>query len=96
MNTEWQHDQARCLFRTLHLVRAHPEVSLEWEEEQDALRAHLQCDRHAYFVHLIPAGEGTYYLDNWFDIYPGEARTVTIRQRDGIPMAPDSVRVEWR
>lgn len=78
------------------LVRARPEVSLELEEGQEALRAHLQCDRHAYFVHLIAAGEGTYYSDNWFDIYPGEARTVTIRQRDGIPTAPDSVRVEWR
>jgi putative transposase len=23
MNTEWQHDQARCLFRTLQVLRTH-------------------------------------------------------------------------
>ena len=58
-----------------------PEASVSVEYEQvDAhrLEARLLSEQFAYFVHLSTGLETTAFSDNYFDLEPGVAHTITV------------------
>jgi beta-mannosidase len=54
-----------------------PEVTVTSVDEH-TLRVELHATTFAYFVHLIVRHEATRFSDNYFDLEPGESRTITV------------------
>ncbi len=77
------------------LERAKPEVKVEWEQDVEGWLAHLNSPQFAYFVRLFLPHEDTRYSDNWFDLFPGETKTVRLWRRGGQPIDPQQVEVGW-
>ena len=46
------------------------------------LKVHLNTPVYAFFVHVIVPHEATHYSDNYFDLEPGEQRTITLTNAD--------------
>ena len=61
------------------------------------LRVDLRGQMGAYdlLVHLAVASDGTRYGDNFFDLGPGERRSIEVRN-EREPLTPEMVRVGWR
>lgn len=78
------------------LIRPQPRLEITWEQEDTVLVAHVRTDVYAYFVHFLSSDEDVCYSDNWFDIPPGETRTVRIWHRTGQPVNPETLQVRWR
>jgi beta-mannosidase len=55
----------------------------------------LQAPEYAFFVHLYAPDERTTFSDNYFDLEPGESRTVVVAN-EGENLEPKSVEVRWR
>jgi beta-mannosidase len=75
---------------------AEPEANIEQAGEHE-LRVSLRAPgtAYAYFVHLLVSDEATQFSDNYFDLEPGERRTVVVTNRER-PLTPEMVRVRWR
>jgi beta-mannosidase len=58
------------------------------------LRVHLQSREYAYLVNLSVPDEVTHFDDNYFDLEPGESRTVVVTNSRRI-LVPDMLRVSW-
>lgn len=58
------------------------------------LRVRLRSRGYAYFVHLITPDETVRFGDNYFDLEPGEERTLTLTGRAGPPQV-ESLLVDW-
>jgi beta-mannosidase len=54
-----------------------PEVAITPVDEH-TLSVELRAAAFAYFVHLIVPHEATRFSDNYFDLEPGESRTITV------------------
>jgi len=54
-----------------------PEVTVTPVDEH-TLHVDLRAAAFAYFVHLIVPHEATHFSDNYFDLEPGESRTITV------------------
>jgi beta-mannosidase len=78
------------------LVRERPALQVEWEQDGTSWLAHLSSPGYAYFVHLFLPQEGTRYSDNWFDLFPGETRTIRVWRLDGQPVEPGKIEIGWR
>lgn len=78
------------------LVREYPHVQVTWVQQDSAWVAHLRTDRYAYFVHLLAPDEGVRFSDNWFDIPPGETRSVRVWHIAGHVVDPEHLVVRWR
>jgi beta-mannosidase len=59
------------------------------------LQIHLQASEYAYFVHLIIPDETARLSDNYFDLEPGESRTIIVANKQG-NLAPETMTVGWR
>jgi beta-mannosidase len=59
------------------------------------LRVRLRADRYALFVHLGLRDELARASDDYFELEPGEERTVTVA-RPGRALGPEDVAVRWR
>ena len=59
------------------------------------LRVHLTSPAYAYFVHLAVPEETTRFSDNYFDLEPGESRTIVVSSARG-RLAAETVSVGWR
>lgn len=66
----------------------------------------IKCDEHklqvafvsegyAFFVHLLSPREDTHFSDNYFDMEPGEQRTITVINQV-LPVQPELLLVHWR
>jgi beta-mannosidase len=63
--------------------------------DHHTLRVHLSTQVYAFFVHLIVSHEETHYGDNYFDLEPGEKRTITVTNAD-IALTSDMLTVKSR
>jgi beta-mannosidase len=59
------------------------------------LQIHLRASEYAYFVHFTTPHEAVRFSDNYFDLEPGESRTITITSERG-NLTPEMVTVGWR
>jgi beta-mannosidase len=71
-----------------------PEVTLSSRGEHELL-VHVYAPAYLYYVHVIVPDEHTHFSDNYFDLAPGESRTVVVTNQK-VPLAPDMVSVGWR
>jgi beta-mannosidase len=59
------------------------------------LRVRLKAPVYAYFVHLEVPDEATSFSDNYFDLEPGEERTVIVTNNVRA-LSAENVKVGWR
>jgi len=79
------------------LERDKPGVKVEWEQDSmGGWLAHLSSPQFAYFVHLFLPDENIRYSDNWFDLFPGETKTIRLWRIDSQPFDPEQVETGWR
>ena len=59
------------------------------------LSVRLEAPAYTYFVHLEVPDEATRFSDNYFDLEPGQQRTISItnEKRD---LEPENVKTRWR
>ncbi len=89
----------RCFFgmiKDLERSPAAPGVEIIQAGERE-LQVTLAAppDGYVYFAHLIVPDEHTRYTDNYFDLRPGETRTITVTN-PLTPLSPAMVTVRWR
>jgi beta-mannosidase len=70
-----------------------PEVGFKIIGDHE-LHVTLQAPGYAYFVHLEVPDEATRYSDNFFDLEPGEGRTICVTNAKR-PLRPEMVEVRW-
>jgi beta-mannosidase len=63
------------------------------ERDGDAWKVTLTAARFAYGVRLTVAGEGARFSDDWFDLLPGETRTVLVTPDRATPDLAGRLRV---
>jgi beta-mannosidase len=71
-----------------------PNVSIVPTGEHE-LRVHLRAPVYAYFVHLEVPDEATGFSDNYFDLEPGEERTIIVTN-NARALSAENVKVGWR
>jgi beta-mannosidase len=59
------------------------------------LRVRLRTPVYAYFVHLEVPDESTGFSDNYFDLEPGEERTIIVTN-NARALSAENVKVGWR
>lgn len=63
--------------------------------DDHTLSVQVSAPKYAFFVYLSVPPEGTGYSDNYFDLEPGEQRTITVTNAE-ILLAPDLLTVKSR
>ena len=71
-----------------------PEVGFETIGDHE-LHVTLRATGYSYFVHLEVPDEATRYSDNFFDLEPGEERTISVTNARK-SLRPEMVEVRWR
>ncbi len=80
--------------KDLHRTPVQPEVTITPSGDRE-LQIHLWASEYAYFVHLITPNETAHSRDNYFDLEPGESRTIVVTCEEGY-LTPEMVMVGWR
>ncbi len=83
-----------AMIKDLARTPAEPEVRIAAADEH-TLHVTLTAPAYTYFVHLIVPDEDTRYSDNYFDLEPGETRTIAVSNA-ARPLTPDMLAVRWR
>ncbi|GAB4561620.1 MAG: glycoside hydrolase family 2 TIM barrel-domain containing protein [Anaerolineae bacterium] len=79
------------------LVRPRPALAVGMSQDSpDELTVRVSTDVYAFFVKLVVPIEGTRFSDNYFDIFPGEERTVRVWNEKGLAISPKDVEVSCR
>jgi hypothetical protein len=71
-----------------------PEVRISSRSDHE-LSVDLRAPAYLFYVHLIVPDEHTRFSDNYFDLIPGETRTVAVTNPRQV-LTPDAVSVRWR
>jgi beta-mannosidase len=71
-----------------------PDIDITPAGEQE-LRVRLRALAYAYFVHLEVPDEATRFSDNYFDLEPGQERTISVTNEKRAPVA-ENIKVRWR
>ena len=71
-----------------------PEVGFAAVRDHE-LRVRLRAPAYAYFVHFKVPNEATRFSDNYFDLKPGEERTISVTN-PRVSLRPETVVVRWR
>jgi beta-mannosidase len=80
--------------KDLHRTPVQPEATITPSGDHE-LHIHLRASEYAYFVHLITPDETARFSDNYFDLEPGESRTIIVTGERG-NLTPEMVTVGWR
>jgi len=80
--------------KDLRRTPVEPEVSITQVREHE-LRVNLKAPAYVFFAHVIVPHEATRFSDNYFDLQPGDSRTLVVTNR-AIVLSPDSITVAWR
>ena len=80
--------------KDLQRTPVRPEVTITSAGDHE-LRVRLRSTEYAYFVHLSVPDESTHFEDNYFDLEPGECRTIDVTNTR-IILAPNILRISWR
>lgn len=76
------------------LVRPRPALSVGLIQNEPArLTVYVSSNVYAYFVKLVVPIEGTRFSDNYFDLFPGEERVITVWNAANRPLTPSDVAV---
>jgi beta-mannosidase len=73
-------------------VKPYVDITPTGEHE---LRVRLEAPVYAYFVHLEVPDEATRFSDNYFDLEPGQQRTISVTNEKRA-LTAENVRVRWR
>jgi beta-mannosidase len=73
-------------------VEPHVEISPTGDHR---LSVRLEAPTYAYFVHLEVSHEATRFSDNYFDLAPGEQRTISVTNEKQ-SLQPANINVRWR
>lgn len=79
--------------KDLHRPIEEPEVKIEPLGEHE-LQVHVRAHAYLYYFHLIVPDERTFFSDNYFDLVPGEERTIVVKN-DRIELTPENLTVGW-
>jgi beta-mannosidase len=71
-----------------------PVVEISSRGDHD-LVVRLEAPAYAYFVHLEVPHEATRFSDNYFDLAPGEERTISVTNEKSV-LEPEGINVRWR
>jgi beta-mannosidase len=87
----------RHFFVPIMSLKRDPQPVTVAVEQHDAhtLTVRIGAAVYAYFVHLIGPHEGTTFSDNYFDLEPGETRTITVTH-PGVLLTPEMITVKSR
>jgi beta-mannosidase len=80
--------------KDLSRTAVQPEVSITQVSEHK-LNVNLRASAYVFFAHLIVSDEATHFSDNYFDLQPGDSRTLVVTNQ-AIALSPDSITVAWR
>ena len=75
------------------LVRPEPTLTVEKTSQGDAIDVQIATDVYAYFVKLEVPVEGTRFSDNYFDLFPGDVKTVRVWNVAGHAVTADDITV---
>jgi hypothetical protein len=59
------------------------------------LKVSFTAEGYAFFVHILSPSEDTVFSDNYFDMEPGEQRTITVTNPE-LPIQPELLQLHWR
>jgi hypothetical protein len=69
---------------------------MEWKQQSEhVVIVELTSPGYAFFVHLTHASEFTHFSDNYFDLAPGETRTVKVWNEAGA-LSAEELKLAWR
>ena len=71
-----------------------PDVDITPAGEHE-LRVRLEAPAYAYFVHLEVPDESTRFSDNYFDLEPGQERTISVTNEKRA-LEPEYIKLKWR
>jgi beta-mannosidase len=71
-----------------------PAVDITQTGEHE-LQVRLEAPAYAYFVHLEVPDEATRFSDNYFDLEPGQERTISVTN-DKRALKAENIKVRWR
>ena len=71
-----------------------PDVDITPAGEHE-LRVRLEAPAYAYFVHLEVPDESTRSSDNYFDLEPGQERTMSVTNEKRA-FEPEYIKLKWR
>jgi beta-mannosidase len=71
-----------------------PEINISSTASHE-LRVHLEAPAYAYFVHLEVPDEATCFSDNYFDLEPGQQRTISITNEKKV-LTAENVKIRYR
>lgn len=80
--------------RDLRMATSRPEVTFEPDGDY-ALAVTVKASDYVYFFHLTHPSEYTRYSDNYFDVEPGEKRTIRV-WNDREPLRAEDITAGWR
>lgn len=80
--------------KNLSRITAQPEVTITQLSEHE-LRVTLRAFSYVLFAHIMVSDEATYFSDNYFDLQPGDCRTLIITNPIH-RLSPQSICVGWR
>jgi beta-mannosidase len=78
----------------LRRTPAQPEATITSVGDHE-LQVHLRASEYAYFVHLTVPDETVGFSDNYFDLEPGERRTI-VATNEQSNLVPETMTVGWR
>ena len=56
---------------------------------------HVQASAYLFYFHLISPDERTFFSDNYFDLTPGERRTIVVTNQEE-EIAEETLITKWR
>jgi beta-mannosidase len=59
------------------------------------LKVRLRSSAYAYCLHLEVPDKATRFSDNYFDLEPGEERTISVTNKKRL-LTPETVKIRWR
>ena len=80
--------------KDLRRTPAQPEATITSVGDHE-LQVHLRASEYAYFVHLTVPDETVCFSDNYFDLEPGERRTI-VATNEQSNLVPETMTVGWR
>ncbi|MBE0696919.1 MAG: glycoside hydrolase family 2 protein [Anaerolineaceae bacterium] len=80
--------------KDLERVPIEPGITVR-QESDHSLVVDLSAAGYAYFVHLVHPSEFTHFSDNYFDLAPGETKSVRVWNEAG-PIKAQGISLGWR
>lgn len=98
VRSQSEHFPANRLFfaavKDLPRSEGKPDITITSQGEHE-VRVHIHAPSYFYYVHLLVSEEHTQFSDNYFDLIPGESRTIIVTNEKST-LNPEMILVKWR